>query len=50
MRLEDLAGSPQAHPADRVGADLQLSINRALMNRLEALERRVKELEHRQPV
>jgi hypothetical protein len=35
---------------DRTALDLQLSINRALMDRLDALEAKVSELEHRQAV
>lgn len=37
-------------PRDLVALDLQLSINQKLMDRLDALERKVKELEHRQAV
>jgi hypothetical protein len=37
-------------PTDRTSLDLQLSINRELMKRLDALETKVKNLEHMLPV
>lgn len=41
---------PLGAPPRSTALELQLSINQALMKRLDALEKRVKELEHRQPV
>lgn len=37
-------------PEPRLPHDLQLSINRVLMDRLDALEKKVKNLEHMLPV